>query len=763
MQQSPMNHKLGTSSLAEKPAQPIQIEQALNEAISAGIKTIPEQIHLILAYSQTLTTDATETTFDAPYSEKPLTTAQARLTAVRSLIPPSPEQAKNLARAARQSTDAAFRLKTLLALLPSLPKPEQVATFREVWESVATIDDAVARARLYIGLADAAMFTALEDAQAHSLPEIVQLATQINGVDSRVRSMVALSLRLPEAYANQVLAHIFDDINSTPNDGLRASTICALAPQLPPKFASNILTSAEKIRSPGERARAYTALVQSMPTHPDVPLLALKAIAEIVNEDERVEALMTFSPSLEEASQEKGYPYALEEALRVAVGLSRRPLRAKALVALAPHLTLDLQGEALAAVHSLSNEHDRATLLAELAPTLPPEMLVASLAVAHTMREQDARVHALNVLAHYIPVQARSQTILDALAAASNLPHHYERVQALVALLDVLPETLQEQAFTNALETTRLIENENARARALSLLSQHLPAQLLERALDLAYQIQDPQQRLNTLASLSTRAPEAAQQQALQMMLECAAAMPFEYRRARALVSITQHLTPDLIAPVLEMIDTLHDPFDKANSYIALAQNLPPEQRPQVMGKAWALLRKIEDGYDRASALIAITPFLPPPARPELRKMARSVIDSIQDEYDKASALSILVPLLTDDETDAPPPVALPTPDILLLHALKTALDIPNQAMRAQLLTECVPLWTRLDPQICYYLWRQYAQRLKTLPLADVLLSLSIIVPVIRVMGGDDALTKIRQLLSTQRGNRSFKAGGESL
>src|SRR5690606_6406475 len=101
--------------------------------------------------------------------------------------------------------------------------------------------------------------------------------------------------------------------------------------------------------------------------------------------------LIAFAPHLEYVTDTEHFPHLLEQALGIAISIKRRHLRARVLVALAPHLTLDLQGEALAAVHSLSSERDRAMLLAQLAPTLPPNMLVASLAVAHSMEEPDAR------------------------------------------------------------------------------------------------------------------------------------------------------------------------------------------------------------------------------------------------------------------------------------------------------------------------------------------------------------------------------------
>jgi hypothetical protein len=729
-----------------------QLEQSLTQALDEGINAIPEQIKLLLAYSQMLALPSRS----EPYTPKPLTVVQARLAAVISFAQNlKPSQAQAFYRNARLIHDLNVRLSFQTRLLRHLGESDQQSAVQELLAQVDLLEDPVQKSRILLNLAEVPSVVNARPNPLQTLPDIVQLAGKIAGAEARVRSMATLALNVTQdTTAAQVFEQVLNDIDATPNDALRSNTLSLIAPKVPPKFHPRLLSSAEKIRTPSERARTYTVLAQVMPNRTEIQRKALEAVSLITNEEECVEALVSFAPSLEEASAQTGYPETLQEALRIAIGLTRRPLRARALVALAPHLTPDLQGEALAAVHSLSNDRDRAALLAELAPALPADMLVASLAVAHTMREQDARAHALNILAHHVPPHARQQTILDALAAASNLPHHFERVRALVSLYDVLPPTLQEQAFTNALETTRLIENENARARALSLLSHHLPAHLLERSLDLAYQISDLQQRLNTLISISSRLEGEKREEALAMMLDCARQMPFEYRRARALVSIATYLTPQLLPEVQTIADTLHDPLDKASVYIALAQNLPPEERSSFIISAWTLLRKIEDGYDRASALVAIAPFLPAPARADLVKMAREVVEAITDEYDRASAITILVPLLIENDTPQREVQPLPTSVELLERGIKSALDAPNQFIKLELLAQSIPSWLRLKGDEQYRLWKEIAQRLKTLPLADVLLCLSLIVPVIRALGGEETVEKVTEILSVQRGGK---------
>ncbi len=387
-------------------------------------------------------------------------------------------------------------------------------------------------------------------------------------------------------------------------------------------------------------------------------------------------------------------------------------------------------------------------LLAELAPTLPANMLVASLAVAHTMREQDARVHALTVLARYAPKLAQEQTRLDALAAASNLPHYFERVTALMNLVDILPEPLQEQAYNNAIETTKQIENENARARAISILGNHLPAQRLPQIVEIAQAFEDPQLRLNALSNIATRLPSEQQNGIYRDLLKCVKALPYAYKQARSLISILPLLPAVLLEEAQHIVDNMRDPLDRASIYITLSQNLAPDKRKEVLAKAWQLIPLIDEGYDRATVLAAIAPFLPKALRQDVSKTVLSVIATISDDYDRASAIGLLAPLLAN--SNSPTETVLPTYQELLDDILETAFDIDDQSKRVEVLKEGIQLYLSQDQTAQYRIWRRLAQRLKILPLSDVLLCFRALRPLIIQIAGKKAMQDIVLILGVR-------------
>jgi hypothetical protein len=314
----------------------------------------------------------------------------------------------------------------------------------------------------------------------------------------------------------------------------------------------------------------------------------------------------------------------------------------------------------------------------------------------------------------------------------------------LLALVDILPEQLLDQAFTNALETTHHIANENARARALSLLGTYLPDRLLGRALEAAMQINDQQQRFNALIGIIPRVSDDERANILVQMIKDVRQVPIAYKRARAIVALAPHLTQPLIADALGVADSLDDPFDRVSAYIALAQNLAPAKRPQVIAQAWRLIARIEDGYDRSSALSSIVPFLPQTADEDLVKSANEVIQSIEDEYDRASAITILAPLLAKKQDYPAMPLDYPS---VVQKGVLAALEIPQQSLRVRQVAESCALWALLNTKARYSLWCEVARGMASLPLADVLLCLGALAPVLDGLGGKKELGNIARIL----------------
>lgn len=644
-------------------------------------------------------------------------------------------------------TLAMIVLSRLAAHLPSIKRREVVDT---LWAGVRKINDADTAADILLRLFP--LIDAIHNTLPASFMAAFDIARNIDNTEARTRSLIALSSYVSPDLALSMQRTVLDTIDAMHNDVARTNTLISLTESLAQELSERALACARRIATPVERARALTALARVMPHRLLMNMQedVLSAIEGIVGEEPRVEALIAFVPYLEYAQDWDEFPLVLERALAVAVNLPRRKFRARALVALAPHLPPELQGEAIAAVHSLPVERERATMLAQLARELPPKMLVASLAVAHTMEQQDARVHALSALARHVPQHVRRQTLLDTLDAAGALPHPFERITALVNLLDILPDDQYAPTLQQALTAVEQITNPNTRARALTMLTPYLPDDMLPRALTLANTINDPQMHLTALIGVVERAPAAHRPQLLRRMLEIIRAIRYEYRQSRAIMNLAAMLPPEMIPEALAIANTIHDPYDRLSAIIALAQNSPPKQRPTLVGDAWRLIKQVESGYDRASALAAIAPLLPAAAEADLTRAVGMAIGSIMDEYDQASAIIMLAPLLA---TGKPKSAVLPEKTLVLREGLREALQITDPLRRAARLSEGVQQWMNGidedDRKSHDALWGDVMTRIAALPLPDAVLCLGRLVPLVTWLVGASAAAEMVQMLGS--------------
>lgn len=719
-----------------------ELERELLKAFTQGEKAVVAQIRAALALSKIVPPAA-----QRPSPERTVSPEQARLLALAEMAESlSEKQIAALVRDTQHIADAAIRLGVIARVALRVPSQHFQSTVFSLYQQAVKVTDSAACARLMFQIAPLLMLLHDEPAAPPALLDIVALAQAISSPEARIRSLITLSPYLPQNMRLRILHRTLDDMDRLNSDVQRSNSLYTLAEHLTPEIEDRALRCAETIKAPAELARALTALARYLPmkVQPALRAAALNAISTIIDEEERADALIAFAPHLEYVTDTAQFPTLLEHALGIAISMTRRAMRARVLVALSPHLTLDLQGEALAAVHTLSNERERAMLLAELAPTLPPDMLVASLAVAHSMQAQDARVHALTVLAHHVPDNARDQTILDALAAASNLPHHYERITALIALIDILPEQLKEQTYTNALESARLITNDSARARAISLLASHLPPRLLHRAMEIARSVENVEQCLSVFMSLVPYLLDE-RRAVLNDLLKMTRGLPFEYKRARALADLIPLLPEEMLPEAFSIAQGIEEPFDRVSAYLALVKKVDGERQRSIIGECWQLIKAIDNGYDAASALSTLAPLLPASAARDLAQSAGMIIGSIMDDYDQASAITLLAPLLADPASNpAPTP---PPGDAALEIGLRAAFNVPQTTLRAQILAEGAERLAEVDDERCFQLWREALLRLANLPQADSLLCLSALQPVIRKLGGSAALNSIAQML----------------
>jgi hypothetical protein len=660
-----------------------------------------------------------------------------------------PTQINKLLEEVQALHPSAASIDALLGLAPQLPVPKRLTLVTEIWIEAQKLADPLTRARLFFRLAQLQHLFHDEQATPGVVSSIFEVAQTISNDEARIRSLSAIVQYVPHSLRTQTLARLFDDIDHLAGGRLRASLIAALAESVPIEFEDRVVDSAESIETPADRARTLISLALYLSPACQARLRtgALDTIRTIASEEDRAEALVAFAPLLEDLDGSDLLPDLKEQALAISAQFNRGYWRAKALVAFARHLSPELFATLLAAISQLSSEHDKAVLLAEIAPKLPDERLTDFLEVARAMQSADTRSFALTALARFAPDHWRQQLAAEALAQVPGVGHPFEQITALIALIEMLPTKLHEQILATALADVMRIENEHTRVRALTLLGPRLSAALLPRALDAAYQFSDPGARMSALSCLISVMDIQSRQDVLAHLLKSVLEIQKEFKRARALVSIAPLLSLELLHQVQVAAESLTDPFDRVIVYIALAQNLPPDQRPPIIGHAWTLIRHVENGYDASSAMAAIAPYLPDSMRNELLVTAREAIAAIRDEYDRASAIAILAPLLLADEGQADE-AATADRYTALEAGLMAALEVSYQQIRTQLLEKGALIWAADDGvEQSYRLWRKVALRIAELSTVEASLCLAALFPAIRALAGEESMADIARSL----------------
>ena len=353
----------------------------------------------------------------------------------------------------------------------------------------------------------------------------------------------------------------------------------------------------------------------------------------------------------------------LTEALFVARAIQTAGDRASALSAMAQRLP-EVAGEALEAARAIQDEASRANVLNELAQRLPerelgqvleatralrvkdranvlsslaqrlPEVTGEALEAVRAMLDDESRARVLSELSQHLPEVELGQVLEAARALGVN-----GRASVLSSLMQRLPEVTEEalEVAKEALEAAQAIWwDEYPRASALCVLVRHLP-EVADEALEAARAVKNELSRADVLIALAQRLPEGK----LGKVLEAAQAIRHEMSRADVLSELAQRMPERELGQVLEAARAMQAQNDRTCVLIALAQRLP-----DVAEEALEAARAIQDEGSRASVLIALAQHMP---EGELGQMLEAV-QVIPHEYSRARALSALAQRLPERE-----------------------------------------------------------------------------------------------------------------
>ena len=474
------------------------------------------------------------------------------------------------------------------------------------------------------------------------LPQVLEMATDIQNEPSRAKALRALADRLPDALPQALQAAM-----AIQDERERALTLRMLAYKLPDVLLPQALQAAMAIQDDSERARALRVLANKLP---DVLPQALQAATAIQDERKRARALSALADKLPDAL--------LPQALQAATAIQDDSERARALSALADKLP-DVLPQALQAATAIQDERERAEALWGLANKFP-DVLPQVLHAATAIQDDWERAEALTALADKFP-----DVLPQALHAATAIQDERERTWALRVLANKLPDALTPQV----LQVVAAIQDERERAEALRMLANNLPDALLPQALQVATAIQDEQERAWALTALADKFPDV-----LPQVLQAATTIQDGRYRAEALTALADKLPETLLPQALQAATEIQDKRFSAQAFTALADKFP-----EVLPKALQVVTAIQYDPDRARALTVLADKLPDVLLPQVLHAATA----IQDDSDRAWALRALADKFPD----------------VLPQALQAATAIQDDSKRARALSALANKFPNVLPQ----------------------------------------------------------------
>jgi hypothetical protein len=442
-----------------------------------------------------------------------------------------------------------------------------------------------------------------------------------------VSSAASISANISAALLGRLLdygliepANALEMIRRSP-PGQRAELLVAAAPFLPPRSFDQALDVAESIH------QAYRE----------------------VNRDDVLKALM---PGLPASAHEK--------ALELACSIDNLEVRSRAIVNIAPRLSVGLIETALSAVQAIEIARWRVAGLVGLAQQLEPirrnEVLETALASVGSIKHDEDKVEALSQIASAADEGLRSRVLKVALATACEAKHTQfdarseadVRIGCLLSLIAMLPEPGRQAVID---ETLNLIDVQKTNSNKYSHLRDILPVlpdSRIPRALKIACAMDDwaldsffesvgPRLTQAQLASALARAHKVKKPDDRGKAL--AALLPFidEAQRnavARATIpalrGLEQSTRRDVLADMatsasdatrkmlLREARSLRNPYSRAILITELAHLSHGAERERIAREAWEAVKRNRHASHRLNLYEGILPLAPESLLPRL-------------------------------------------------------------------------------------------------------------------------------------------------
>jgi hypothetical protein len=324
----------------------------------------------------------------------------------------------------------------------------------------------------------------------------------------------------------------------------------------------------------------------------------------------------------------------MDEALAAtrAIGTSHSDERAETFTALA-HLVSEnervpIVAEAIAAAHRIDDEYYKKKALVQLAPVLSLSHGSEAIAAAATIDSIPLRASALEALAPRLLKQDVVVGLMECLAGARTLDDGELRNRAVNALSRFIPG-MERSPSNGEQDLDEWSESANADTKPLSEKHLAVVTSLADQVLAEASsgEVDGDDQRLGVLISTIPKLPERIYQSAVNALLQATRTFKNEAAKRAILVEIAGQLRDDFAVEAMKIALTIIAPYDRAETLAALVSRLPDRES----SSAFAEILDVSPRIRRGLLLLALAKSAAAIHRIGGVNAVRGTVDAIRD------------------------------------------------------------------------------------------------------------------------------------
>lgn len=492
----------------------------------------------------------------------------------------------------------------------------------------------------------------------------------------QIEARMKIASLMPELERPRVQCETFDSVLKIDSEGQRTDTLAWVAPILPEYILTEALEAIQRIENTENQEKVLVALISFLPER-----LLCQALHTYKIEYCRPAILAARVPYLKEA---KRLP-ALRKALDEAWVIDDKYWKARAVIALIPHLPKPMLSEvlenmhkfsfldhqhddiltslvhrltglgdvegALAAIQSMSIEWKKAKALSTVASRLlSRSQLEQAFTTARTIREPYWKAEALGALVPYLSPENKRLPVFQEALGERKIDDADERTLALAALAIYLPDAMWREAFA-AIQT---IEDDSMRSKALVILAPRLPEDLSDEAIEIVFNMDKYKALEQGMVALATYLPENRLQTILNniRLFEHFGENTSEDAPLQVLLALIPRLPEQLLSEIIIAARSLRHGSHKARALAAIVPRLPKEEQPAVLAEAFTAARQESEGILDDKLLVALASYLDEEkfnkVFEEILDLAQSPFHSVHYEEQMVKALVSLAPHLSE-------------------------------------------------------------------------------------------------------------------